>query len=166
MRLLLPIGVASSWVLRCVAASIVDSSHGIPDLPLLFSMSIGLTAGPWVGAATGFASGMLQDLAIGRYLGLNALGTGVAGYLAGIAGARLFREGAVVPAAVGFGGSLAADATRLLILWCAGSRISMVGRLPMLLKAALLNCLLMPVVYSLTMRAVTAVRHSREREVA
>lgn len=61
-----------------------------PDLVLVVVMAYGFVRGPLVGAAVGFAGGMLLDLAppsIG-YFGLSALLLALAGYVAGVVAER------------------------------------------------------------------------------
>lgn len=76
------------------------------DLLTILALSAGLFGGPWRGAAMGFAGGFLGDVVSGQLIGLDALGKGLAGYLAGLAGKRMFRDKPLVVAGVTFVGTV------------------------------------------------------------
>lgn len=73
-----------------------------PDLVMLLVVFNGFLLGTREGAFLGFAGGILEDLFSGSYIGLNALSRMVAGYLAGAAGERLYRENTLIATGVTF----------------------------------------------------------------
>lgn len=90
-----------------------------PDLVLLLAALSGFLLGPREGAFLGFVGGAMMDLFAGSYIGLNALAVMTAGYLAGEAGERLYRESALVATGVTFfaaAGGLAVNYLLLLYL--------------------------------------------------
>lgn len=87
-----------------------------PDLVMLVVVLNGFLLGTKEGAFLGFAGGIIEDLFSGSYIGLNALSKMVAGYLAGAAGERLYRENIPVAAAVTFIASLAGLTVNYLLL--------------------------------------------------
>jgi rod shape-determining protein MreD len=68
------------------------------------------------GAFLGFAGGIVEDLFLGSYIGLNALSKMAAGYLAGAAGERLYRENIPVATIVTFLASLTGLTVNYLLL--------------------------------------------------
>lgn len=83
-----------------VQTSLLDklSIHGVkPDLVLILAVSGGLLWGWQAGAAYGVAAGFLQDLLVGRYIGLHALTHGLLGGVAGAFERSIFKENPIVP---------------------------------------------------------------------
>jgi len=73
-----------------------------PDLVMLLTILNGFLLGTREGAFLGFAGGLIEDLLVGSYIGLNALSLMAAGYLAGAVGVRLNREHTSVAVGVTF----------------------------------------------------------------
>ena len=63
-----------------------------PDLLLCFPVFFALLEGPRKGLAWGFAMGLVWDIFVARYVGLNALGWAVGGWLAGVLCAKFYKE--------------------------------------------------------------------------
>lgn len=87
-----------------------------PDLVMLLVVLNGFLLGPREGAFLGFAGGIVEDLFTGSYIGLNALSKMAAGYLAGAAGERLYRENIPIATIVTFFTSLAGLSVNYLLL--------------------------------------------------
>jgi rod shape-determining protein MreD len=68
-----------------------------PDFPLIIVVFNGIFDGPRKGAYTGLGIGLLEDLFIGRFLGMNAMIKGVAGFVSGRLTQGAFRENMLVP---------------------------------------------------------------------
>lgn len=68
----------------------------IPDLVMILVIFNGFLRGTREGAFLGLTAGLLLDFAAGGYLGLNALTMLLAGYLAGIAESRLYKDNLVI----------------------------------------------------------------------
>ena len=81
---------ASSWLAIWLAP---------PDLPLLLTISLGLTCGPVAGMLAGFGSALVQAGLSQSYLLAHALGLIVSGFVAGELSRRFFREHWLVPVA-------------------------------------------------------------------
>lgn len=60
-----------------------------PDIPLIVVVLLALRRGPEFGCASGFAAGLLQDMAGGGLLGVQALTKALVGFFIGAAGGRL-----------------------------------------------------------------------------
>lgn len=60
-----------------------------PDLPFILTVLLALRRGPEVGCVMGFCAGLLQDLAGGGLLGVQALSKALAGFSMGLLGGRL-----------------------------------------------------------------------------
>jgi rod shape-determining protein MreD len=87
-----------------------------PDLVMLLVVLNGFLLGTKEGAFLGFAGGIVEDLFLGSYIGLNALSKMAAGYLAGAAGERLYRENIPVATIVTFLASLTGLTVNYLLL--------------------------------------------------
>lgn len=61
-----------------------------PDIPLILTVLFGLKRGPEVGCLSGFAVGLLQDVAAGGFVGAQALTKALVGFVAGLIGERLW----------------------------------------------------------------------------
>jgi rod shape-determining protein MreD len=59
-----------------------------PDIPFILTVLLGLRRGPEVGCLTGFALGLIQDVAGGEFVGAQALTKGLVGFLVGLLGGR------------------------------------------------------------------------------
>ena len=60
-----------------------------PDIPLILTVLLGLSRGPEVGCLSGFAVGLLQDVAGGGFVGAQAFTKALVGFAAGWMGERL-----------------------------------------------------------------------------
>ncbi len=87
-----------------------------PDLVLLLVVLSGFLLGTREGAFLGFVGGIVVDLFSGSYIGINALSKMAAGYLAGAAGERLYRENIPIATGVTFFTSLAGLIVNYLLL--------------------------------------------------
>ncbi len=73
-----------------------------PDLILLLVVFNGFLRGPREGAFLGFLGGLTLDIFTGSYIGLNALVKMSAGYLAGLAEQRFYKESVIMVTFVTF----------------------------------------------------------------
>ena len=69
------------------------SAGGIrPDFLAMVVAAVGLWWGPFAGILSGFATGLLGDLDLYRYLGLNALALTTVGYFSGSVSGKIDRD--------------------------------------------------------------------------
>lgn len=61
-----------------------------PDLPFIMTVFWALRSGPEAGCAAGFFAGLLQDVAAGGLVGVQALTKALAGFSLGLAGGRFW----------------------------------------------------------------------------
>lgn len=61
-----------------------------PDLPFIMTVFWALRRGPEAGCAAGFLAGLLQDVAAGGLVGVQALTKALAGFALGLVGGRLW----------------------------------------------------------------------------
>jgi rod shape-determining protein MreD len=61
-----------------------------PDLPFIMTVFWALRRGPEAGCVAGFFAGLLQDVASGGLVGVQALTKALAGFVLGMAGGRLW----------------------------------------------------------------------------
>jgi rod shape-determining protein MreD len=69
-----------------------------PDLLLVIIVLWGLLRGSREGAQLGFFFGLVEDLFVGKYIGLNLLSKALAGYVAGWGESRFYKENLLLPA--------------------------------------------------------------------
>lgn len=112
--LLLLIGTA--LLLEQTVLNFVRVAGVKPDLVLLLVIFNGILKGPREGAFWGFIAGLLEDFACAHYIGLNALGKLVAGYLSGLVEFRVYKESAVTAAAVVWAASLVSGGVVYVLL--------------------------------------------------
>lgn len=99
MRYGFALGIASllSIAITTVLPQSVKLAGSGPDLLLLFVIFNGMFTGSTKGAAGGFALGLLQDLYLGRFIGLHALSKMLVGFMAGRLTKSIFKENLWVP---------------------------------------------------------------------
>lgn len=68
----------------------------LPDLVLIFVVYYSFLNGDKKGAVYGFLCGLLEDLYMGRFIGINALSKGITGYIIGRLQVRFFNENLLV----------------------------------------------------------------------
>lgn len=112
-----------SLILQATVLDYVSILGVKPDLVMLLVIFNGFLLGHREGAFLGFAGGIIEDLFAGSYIGLNALSKLAAGYLAGEAGERLYRENILVAAGVTFLSSTAGLVINYLLLLFLGIHI-------------------------------------------
>ncbi len=67
-----------------------------PDIPLILAVLLGLARGAEVGCLSGFAVGLLQDVAAGGFVGAQALTKALVGFAAGLMSERLWASNPLV----------------------------------------------------------------------
>lgn len=119
-----------------------------PDLVMLLVVLNGFLLGTREGAFLGFAGGVVEDLFSGSYIGLNALSKMVAGYLAGAAGERLYRENIPIAALVTFLTTAAGSMVNYLLLLYLGVHVPpLYALLRVVLPTAAYTAVLSPFLY-------------------
>jgi rod shape-determining protein MreD len=89
MRALLILTMAGGSVAHATLTPLVTIAGVTPDVPLIMVVLLALRRGPEFGSFTGFVTGLMQDLAGGGLIGVQALTKSVIGFGIGVAGARL-----------------------------------------------------------------------------
>jgi len=102
-----------SLLLQSTVLHRLSIAGAYPDLILVVTIMIGLLRGTGYGAAVGFIGGLLQDILIGRFIGMNALVKMIVGYLVGLTEEKVFKENFITPFAAVLLGTLLSE----LLLW-------------------------------------------------
>jgi rod shape-determining protein MreD len=89
VRLLLALTVFGGGVAHTTVAPALRIGDVTPDLPLIVVVLLALRRGPEFGCGAGFVAGLLQDVAGGGWLGVQALTKALIGFVIGSAGAQL-----------------------------------------------------------------------------
>jgi len=84
-------------ILRSVFPRVLSFAWAAPDFLLLLVVYNAMFRGLERGGITGFLVGLVQDLYVGRFIGLNALSKCVVGVLAGALSKSIFKENMWVP---------------------------------------------------------------------
>ncbi len=135
-------------VLKTSLGPLLSVKGASPDLVLLLGLGMAMRLGPGSGFRAGFAAGLLEDLLLGRFVGMNAMAKGLVACLAGLAGMKVFRDSLPVLLLVGFAASLACQVLVLLVLGLTGYGIvPSMAVLSMLGARALYDALLFPIFY-------------------
>lgn len=98
-----------SLIVQTTVLPLLQVRGVMPDLLLILIVFNALFSNYLVGGLTGFLVGFLQDLLIGRYLGLCAFSGLVAGWLVGELEGRFFKENPLVPIILVFGATVVYD---------------------------------------------------------
>lgn len=119
-----------------------------PDLILLLVVLHSIFQGPFKGAAFGFALGLLEDLLLGRFIGMNALAKGLTSLLVGWFAQRTFRENILVPVFALFLGTLFNELVFIILGKVSGLHWPWTLWLWKAFPVALYNTCLVPFIYS------------------
>lgn len=77
-----------------------------PDLLLIIIVLSAVLKGKTSGAELGFAYGLLEDLFVGKYIGLQALTKMITGYCIGLLERKIFPDNVLVPVVVSAAGTV------------------------------------------------------------
>jgi rod shape-determining protein MreD len=89
MRWLLLLTLGGS-VAQSSFVQVLSVAGATPDLPFIMTVFWALRRGPEAGCVAGFFAGLLQDVAAGGLVGVQALTKGLAGFFLGMAGGRFW----------------------------------------------------------------------------
>ncbi|HHX95545.1 MAG TPA: rod shape-determining protein MreD [Clostridia bacterium] len=92
-----------------------------PDLLLIIVVLSAVLNGRRTGAAVGFAFGLLEDLLVGKYIGLQALTKMLTGYIIGHLERKIFSDNVLVPIVVGGLGTVIHCVLQFAALLCVGA---------------------------------------------
>ena len=112
--------IGASLVLQTSLGPFLRVKGATPDFLLLLAVAAAMRLGPGAGIRMGFFAGLLEDLLLGRFVGLNAMAKGGVAYLTGLSGQKVFRDSLPVLLLVGFAASLASQVVILVALGLAG----------------------------------------------
>lgn len=118
------------------------------DLPALVVVSWSLLEGTRQGVVWGFIAGLIVDLFSGAPFGAATLSLMAVGALSGLGQAAVFRTHVALPLLAMFLATLVYDLLFLLVVQIAGTPVAWLDSLArIVLPSAVLNTVLMPVVY-------------------
>ncbi|MBI4611717.1 MAG: rod shape-determining protein MreD [Candidatus Rokubacteria bacterium] len=84
MRLTLALMIFGGGIAQSSLAPVLQVGPVTPDIPLILTAFLGLRKGPEVGCLSGFATGLIQDVASGTFVGAQALTKALAGFGVGL----------------------------------------------------------------------------------
>lgn len=136
-------------LLQNTVFNVLAVAGGKPDFILILVVFFAIFRGPVQGGLLGIGLGLLEDLMIGRFIGINALCKGLIGYLAGTVEKRLYKNNFLVPMAA----LAVATFVQTFIYWLLSCLIgSIVGLDEMLLVAipdSVYNMCFAPIIYAI-----------------
>ena len=89
MKTLFILSVFGGGLAHATVAPALRIADVAPDIPLIVVVLLALRRGPEFGCAAGFVAGLLQDVAAGGLIGVQALTKALVGFGLGTAGGRL-----------------------------------------------------------------------------
>jgi len=126
-----------------------------PDLVVVLIAINGFLRGTREGAFSGFAAGLLKDLVAGNFWGVGALSGLVAGYAAGFAESRLFKDNRVIVLGLVWLTSFLGQLVSYILLSLAGMGLSpAVAIIKIIIPVSTYNALLGALVYGRFYRSV------------
>lgn len=97
----------------------------IPDLVLIFVVFHALFGGERRGTIYGLLCGLLEDLYMGRFIGVNVLAKGLTGYIMGRAQGNVFKENLLVGIIAVLAGTLINSLAVAVLLMASGSKLEL-----------------------------------------
>lgn len=153
-------------IFQVSAISSLQVLGATPDLLLVVLVSVALVSGPLTGAVTGFAAGLIVDVATLGTLGLTALLLTLAGYWSGRYGETSSRGRAYAPVLAVVGITALYGIGAYVLTFMLGEAVSARSALPPVPAAMLVNAVLAYPVYAVVSRLVGGGEQiSRAREV-
>jgi rod shape-determining protein MreD len=138
----------TALLLQTSVLEIVSVAGVKPDLIMLIVVLNGFLLGPREGAFLGYIGGIVEDLFVGEYIGLNAISKMAAGYLAGVAGERLYKENMLVATGVTFFSTVAGLLVNYLLLFYLDLQVSpYYALLRLTIPTAIYTSLLAPFIF-------------------
>ena len=114
-----------------------------PDLLLVIVILYSILKGEKHGARLGFVFGLLEDLLVGRYIGLQALTKMTVGYTIGLLERKVYQDNIIIPAGAAFAGTVLHGILCFIILFLTGSyTLNSINFLPLTAAAAFYNVLI------------------------
>lgn len=119
----------------------------VPDLALVLLLIWSSTRGVGEGMIWAVVLGLWVDLLTMEPLGTHALALLVVGIIGGLMQGRLFRSGVLLPTAAVFGATLVYSMVTFVLTSVGSGGVALVGMARFSVLSALINALLVPVVY-------------------
>lgn len=140
--------LVAALLLQTSVLEVIAAAGVKPELIMLLVVLNGFLFGPREGAFLGYIGGIVEDLFLGQYIGLNAISKMAAGYLAGVAGERLYKENILVATSVTFISACAGLLVNYLFLFFLDLHVSpFYALLRMVLPTAVYTALLAPLIF-------------------
>lgn len=120
----------------------------VPNTALILVISFSIYLGKNKGATLGFFVGLLQDIILGRIIGLNAFMFMIIGYVVGLMDQKIFKENLLIPFILTAVGTLFYETINLLLIFLLGYKIELFDIIKkMLFIEVLYNSILSPFIY-------------------
>jgi rod shape-determining protein MreD len=157
MRFLLLFMIAMvSLVLQTAVFNKLTLAGAKPDLLLITVVFFAFIKGARAGAGLGFFYGLLEDLAAGRFIGLNALAKAATGFLVGLTEGKIYKENLLAPGLLIIAASLINGLIVTVLLKITGIPVSFTESFwRILLPVAIYNLGIAPLFYLKFYQSVT-----------
>ena len=137
-----------SVILRDTIFNDLSVAGGKPDFILIIVVFFAIFNGPVKGGWLGLGLGLLEDLMIGRFIGVNALCKGIIGLLIGVSERRLYKDNFFLPIISLLIGSLANSMIYYLLSKMIGANMFLSGMIFAAIPDAVYNSLFAPILYA------------------
>lgn len=107
-------------VLQTALVPFLQVAQVRPDLLLALAVAVGLAFGPREAVGVGLAAGLLEDLLVGRHLGLFAAAKVLAGFVVALTGQKVYKDHLLVPLCGGLVGTWVARLVVVFLLNVSG----------------------------------------------
>lgn len=135
-------------ILQNTVFNVWSVAGGKPDFILIFVVFFAIFRGTVQGGLLGLGLGLLEDLMIGRFIGINALCKGIIGYAVGAAEKRLYKDNFLVPIVSLVVASLVNSALYFLLSNLIGSSIPAERMMLIAIPDSIYNMCFAPIIYA------------------
>jgi len=118
-----------------------------PDFVLILAIFYSIVCGPRRGTMIGFLLGLLEDVCLGRFIGMNAFSKGVTSFLAGWLSSGAFSENLLIPLISVLAGTFVDSTLYFLAGKALGHQWSVGMWLGITVPLAVYNTCLVPFIY-------------------
>lgn len=125
--------IGGAYVLQASLLPLIAYHRITVDLLLLLTLSVGFFRGTRFGAFVGFMAGLLQDLAVGSFFGVNILSKMLIGFCCGTFANRIFKEQFFLPLFASLAATIMNYFIFVAIMLLLGYRFNLLAHLQMTL---------------------------------
>lgn len=135
-------------ILQDTVFNVLSVAGGKPDFVLILVVFFSIFRGSAQGGTIGLLLGLMEDLMLGRFIGINTLCKGIIGYLVGITEKNLYKDNFLVPIISLLIASIANSALYFMISNMIGSNIGLNAMIMTTIPNTVYNMCFAPILYA------------------